>query len=162
MTLVLTASLLVPIHAHTQAEMTVWEDAWHTAAEIDLSTGLLAELVDMRQRHPWYWDESQPESPVFRGMGVDVERWRALVAVYFDDVETALCLIAAESRGNPDARNPSSGASGLLQVLPSWASVFGYKSSDLFDPAVNLKISAALYADGGWGHWSPWLRGECR
>jgi len=161
-TLILTASLLVPIHAHTRAEMTAWEDAWHTAAEVDLSAGLLAELVDMRHRHPWYWADGLPESPVFRGMGADVERWRALVAVYFDDVETALCLIAAESGGNPDARNPSSGASGLLQVLPSWASVFGYKSSDLFDPAVNLEISAALYADGGWGHWSPWLRGECR
>ena len=164
----LTASLLVPIHAHTRAEMTAWEDAWHTTAEVDLSAGLLAELVDMRQRHPWYWAENHldpeigPTGSTFRGMGSNVEQWRALVAVYFNDVETALCLIAAESGGNPDARNPSSGASGLLQVLPSWASVFGYKSSDLFDPAINLEISAALYADGGWGHWSPWLRGECR
>jgi hypothetical protein len=157
----LTASLLVPIHAHTRAEMAAWEDTWHTTAEVDLSAGLLAELVDMRHRHPWYWADSQPESPVFRGMGVDVKRWRTLVAVYFDDVETALCLIAAESGGNPDARNSSSGASGLLQVLPNWASVFGYEPVDLFDPAVNLEISAALYADGGWGHWSPWLRGEC-
>jgi hypothetical protein len=162
LTLILTASLLVPIHAHTGGEMAVWEDAWHTAAAVDLSAGLLAELVDMRQRHPWYWDEGQPESPVFRGMGADVEQWRPLVAVYFDDVETSLCLIAAESGGNPDARNPSSGATGLLQVLPSWASVFGYEPVDLFDPNVNLEISALLYADGGWGHWSPWLRGECR
>jgi hypothetical protein len=162
MTLVLTASLLVPIHAHTRAEMTAWEDTWHTTAEVDLSAGLLAELVDMRHRHPWYWAEGPSEGPVFRGMGANVERWRTLVAVYFDDVETALCLIAAESGGNPDARNPSSGASGLLQVLPSWAAVFGYESNDLFDPAVNLEISAALYADGGWEHWSPWLRGECR
>ena len=163
MTLVLTASLLVPIHAHTRAEMTAWEDAWHTAAEVDLSAGLLAELVDMRHRHPWYWDDGQPGSPApYRGMGFDVEQWRPLVATYPWNVDTALCLMAHESGGNPDAYNSSSGASGLMQVLSSWASVFGYKSSDLFIPQVNLDISYTLYADGGWGHWSPWLRGECR
>jgi hypothetical protein len=166
-TLVLTASLLVPIHAHTSAEMAVWDEAWHTTAEVDLSAGLLAELVDMRHRHPWYWAEPTQNPPrvdttVHRGMGSDVEQWRPLVAAYPWNVDTALCLMAHESGGNPDAYNSSSGASGLMQVLSSWASVFGYKSSDLFDAAVNLKISAALYADGGWGHWSPWLRGECR
>ena len=30
-----------------------------------------------------------------------VERWRPLVAVYFDDVDTALCVLAHESRGDP-------------------------------------------------------------
>lgn len=167
MTLVLTASLLVPIHAHTRAEMTVWEDAWHTAAEVDLSAGLLAELVDMRRRHAWYWDEPTQTPPrvdttVHRGMGNNVEQWRSLVASYPWNVDTALCLMSHESGGSTDAYNPSSGASGLMQVLASWADNFGYQPADLFNPQVNLDISYALYADGGWGHWSPWLRGECR
>jgi hypothetical protein len=51
-----------------------------------------------------------------------VEEWRPLVAGHFppEAVDTALCLMELESAGNPSAQNPSSGASGLFQVLPSW------------------------------------------
>ena len=97
---------------------------------------------------------------VFRGT---VDQWRGLVESFFGaETDTALCLMGYESEGNPNAYNRSSGASGLMQVLASWAPKFGYHPRDLFDPVVNLKISAALYADGGWGHWSPWNRGLCR
>ena len=112
--------------------------------------------------------EPQPEpepapEPVDTGMGSDVEQWRSLVTSYFgtDLADTALCLMQHESGGNPNAQNPNSGASGLMQVLPSWAGKFGYAESDLFIPDVNLTISKALYDDGGWGHWEPWNRGEC-
>lgn len=100
---------------------------------------------------------------VFRGIGGNVEQWRKLTAEYFpiDAVDTALCLMAFESGGNPFAYNPS-GASGLMQVLKSWAWFFGYEPQDLFDPRVNLFIAGELYASGGFGHWSPWNRGECR
>jgi hypothetical protein len=141
--------------------MTAWEDAWHTTAETDLTVGLLAELVDMRQRHPWYWDDPDlaPEvgraGSTFRGMGSDVEQWRPLVEAFFpaDQVEKGLCVIRLESGGNRDARNPSSSARGLWQVLGSWASKFGYEPDDLYDPIINTEIAAALYADGGWSHW---------
>jgi Transglycosylase SLT domain len=102
--------------------------------------------------------------PTDTGMGSDVEQWRGLVTSYFGDVggvEVALCLMSFESGGNPGATNPSSGASGLMQVLPSWAEVFGVTRDALYDPDTNLNISRALYDDGGWGHWSPWNRGEC-
>jgi Transglycosylase SLT domain len=97
------------------------------------------------------------------GMGTDVEQWRPLVTTYFgaELVDTALCLMALESGGNPGATNPTSGASGLMQVLPSWADTFGVTRDALYDPGTNLSISKALYDDGGWGHWSPWNRGEC-
>jgi hypothetical protein len=90
-----------------------------------------------------------------------VEQWRPLVESYAWNVDVALCLMWYESRGDPNAQNPSSGASGLMQVLPSWADNFGVMPADLFDPVVNLNISFALYVDGGWSHWSPWNRGEC-
>lgn len=102
-----------------------------------------------------------------RGMGDgadDVEQWRPLVAGHFEpeDVETVLCLMRFESGGNPDAQNRSSGASGLMQVMPDWAPVFGVSRSDLFTPEINLYIARRLRDDGGWNHWSPYKRGECR
>jgi hypothetical protein len=99
-----------------------------------------------------------PDPPVVTG---GVEQWRELVSAFGWNVDVALCLMWLESRGDPNAQNPSSGASGLMQVLPSWADNFGYTPADLFDPVVNLTISYALYVDGGWSHWSPWNRGEC-
>ena len=105
-----------------------------------------------------------PSPSADTGMGSGVEQWRSLVTSYFGDVggtEVALCLMGHESGGNPNATNPSSGASGLMQVLPSWADTFGVTRDALYDPATNLSISRALYDDGGWGHWSPWNRGEC-
>ena len=88
------------------------------------------------------------------GMGNNVEQWRPLVAAYFpaDQVDRALRVMACESGGNPNAYNPS-GASGLMQVLASWADNFGYTPADLFDPAINLHVASILYFDGGWGHW---------
>jgi soluble lytic murein transglycosylase-like protein len=94
----------------------------------------------------------------------DVSQWLPLVAGHFnpEDVETALCLIGFESGGNPNARNQSSGASGLMQILPSWAPKFGVSREDLFKPEINLYIARQLKDDGGWRHWSPYKRGECR
>ena len=96
-------------------------------------------------------------------VGAGVEQWRGLVAVYFpsDQVDRALCIMGFESKGDPNAYN-SSGASGLMQVLASWADDYGVAPSDLFIPEVNLRIAADLYLKDGWVHWNPWKRGECR
>jgi hypothetical protein len=97
-------------------------------------------------------------------MGADTESWRPLVNLYFapEEIETMMCLLAAESGGNPNATNPHSGAAGLFQVMPSWADHFGYEVDDLYDPGVNLWISRQLLEAQGFGAWSPYLRGECR
>lgn len=102
-----------------------------------------------------------------------VEAWRPLVAGHFGDlgpeaVNTVLCLMGYESAGDPSAQNPTSGASGLMQVMPSWAPKFGVSRADLFRPEINLFIARALYDEAesrgvdGWRHWSPYLRGHCR
>ena len=99
--------------------------------------------------------EAAPAAPsVNTGMGSGVEQWRGLVAAYFpaDQVDTALRVMACESGGNPNAYNPS-GASGLMQVLSSWADNFGVSPDDLFNPETNIWIASELYYDGGWGHW---------
>ncbi|MEX2134369.1 MAG: transglycosylase SLT domain-containing protein [Acidimicrobiia bacterium] len=96
--------------------------------------------------------------------GSGVDRWGPLVASYFrpEDVARALCLMELESAGDPGARNPASGATGLMQVMPFWAGHFGYSTSDLFNPWTNLEVAAAIREQQGWEAWSPYIRGMCR
>ena len=134
---------------------------WSARVERGVDTQILEELKDLTER----LEVCRPGSTASHdGMGADVEVWRPLVAVYFSgpDIDRVLCLMGHESGGNPNAENPRSGAAGLMQVLPSWADVFGYEVADLFDPAVNLWISAELAEAHGWASWSPYQRGACR
>ncbi len=96
--------------------------------------------------------------------------WRALVAEFFPaaHVEEALAIMECESSGNPNAVNPTSGASGLFQFLEStwlWASpLAGYGGASRFDPVANVASAAWLFQytvknghrNGIWAHW------ECR
>lgn len=120
--------------------------------------GALQELI------PLLVDCSETEITGHGEMGSDVGRWRVLVDVYFnaDDVDRVICLMEKESGGNPNALNRSSGAAGLMQVMPSWAGVFGYTPDDLFDPIVNLWIARQIRDQQGWDAWTPYLRGSCR
>ncbi len=160
--------LFLSIFFHTTTQLDEWFEDWSTRVGDDYLSGqLLAELNDMLDRHP-YWGDP-PVSPTTprpsnSGMEGNVEQWRSLVEQHFNsgDVWRVLCLMAHESGGNERAYNPSSGASGLMQVLASWADNFGYVPSDLFDPSVNLAIARKLRDDGGWSHWSPYNRGLCR
>lgn len=92
----------------------------------------------------------------------NVTDWRPLVEHFFEDrhVARALRIIACESGGRPDAKNPASTASGLFQHLGSmWEGrsvKAGWGGSDVFDPVANVAVAAWLvYDDGGWSHWAP-------
>lgn len=100
-----------------------------------------------------------------------VERWRPLVRLHFPpgEVETALCLIRAESQGNPTADNPRSSAAGLWQFIRStWNTVArnldgpAYSTGAPYNPRLATRYAAWLWSQDGWGHWSPYQRGECR
>ncbi len=100
--------------------------------------------------------------------GAGAEQWRGLVAAYFPSelVEQALVVIQCESRGDPAARNPYSGASGLFQFMPrtwSWASEgAGFAGADVYDAEANVAAAAWLvdyslatgHGGGAWGHWN--------
>lgn len=97
-----------------------------------------------------------------------VEHWRPLVETYFPEylVEDALRVMKCESSGNPDAVNPTSGASGLFQFLDTtWAWVapqVGMGGRSRFDPEANVASAAWLvdftirtaHPRGTWAHWT--------
>ena len=95
-----------------------------------------------------------------------VERWRPLASSHFPSgrVNEALAVIECESRGDPNAYNPYSGASGLFQFLPStWATVSpraGYEGASVFEPEANIATAAWLtvyYESRGSDPWSAWV-----
>lgn len=97
-----------------------------------------------------------------------VERWRGLVAAHFpaSRVDQALVIMQCESGGDPDARNPYSGASGLFQFMPgTWAASSvkaGVGDRSVFDGEANIIAAAWLgsyYESRGYDFWRPW---SCR
>lgn len=97
--------------------------------------------------------------PAPRPAPASVEAWRPLIAAHFGAyTDEALRVVACESGGDPNAQHPRSKATGLFQVLPSWAPRFGTTPDGLFDPATNVAIAKALFDDGAsrgnrWSHW---------
>lgn len=89
---------------------------------------------------------------------------RKIIAFY----DTAIAVCLAESGGNPQAKNPSSSASGLWQIM---VSVHGDKIRqaqqeiiadhglsdvpNIFDPRVNTLVAARVYQEAG-KSWKPW------
>lgn len=88
-----------------------------------------------------------PRPPPTKPNTGGVEQWRPLLAAYGDwDVDLMLAIMRCESGGNPDARNASSGAAGLLQIYPARAGSF--------DPVTNIAQGHAKWAASGY---SPWV-----
>lgn len=96
-----------------------------------------------------------------------VEQWRPMMTEAVmawggteNDVNRFMRIMHCESRGDPNAYNASSAASGLLQHLqkywPDRAATVGMPDASPFDPWANMYVSAwlALAAPGGgWQHW---------
>jgi len=75
----------------------------------------------------------------------------------------AACIIRFESRGNPNAVNPRSGASGLGQFLRStWLSTpQGKAGLSVFDPAANLAAIEWMLSVGRAREWVAVTAGGC-
>ena len=95
--------------------------------------------------------------------GENVERWRSDVrgalAEYglSDEEDRFMRVMWCESRGDPDAVNAESGASGLMQHIPQYwddrARSAGFQGASPFDPIANIYASVWLLEVGGWSHW---------
>jgi cell division septum initiation protein DivIVA len=70
----------------------------------------------------------------------------------------ALCVAEAESNFDPLAENPSTGAAGVFQFLPStWANLSelaGQGGASVFDARANVAVTAWTVAEYGWHPWS--------
>ena len=73
------------------------------------------------------------------------------------------CVIQAESRWVPTARNPRSGASGLAQFLASTWRITpqGKAGLNVFDPYANIDGAAWLATNVGWRQWTVVQVGLC-
>lgn len=63
----------------------------------------------------------------------------------------AVSVAYAESGFDPAAKNPTSTATGLWQILASHEE---FKGWDLTDPATNAKAAYQLYSESGWAPWA--------
>ncbi len=84
-----------------------------------------------------------------------VEQWRTLVTTHFpaESVETMLCIMWYESRGDPGAQNPTSSAAGLFQIMGFWWDKYG---GDRYDPETNTALARIIYDKQGYGAWNPY------
>lgn len=132
----------------------------------DATTGLQPALVAR-------WLAAQP-GPVLilaqplsqQVWAAGVEGWRPLVAAHFPpgQVDTAMRVLACESAGDPNAKNPRSSAAGLWQFIRStWdgvAQVLGLPSYDQggpYDPEAATRAARWLALDSRWGGWQHWV-----
>jgi hypothetical protein len=157
--------LCLPAQAHTKTEQEAWYETWALRVEVrgGITDALIAEYLDFQERH-----EAKPHGSVstvgptdttHRGMGTNTEQWRGLVAVYFgNETDRALCVMERESGGNPDARNPTSGAAGLFQIMPFWWEAYG---GDRYDPIDNTALAKRIRDEQGWTAWAAYNRGGC-
>lgn len=79
--------------------------------------------------------------------------------------EVALCVAEAESTFDPLAVNPSTGAAGVFQFLPStWASLSelaDHGGDSVFDARANVAVAAWTVAKYGWHPWRS-VAADCR
>lgn len=90
-------------------------------------------------------------------------QYRALIAQYDWDLDTALAVCQAESGGRAQAYNPAntdgSDDKGLYQVNSVHVGrLIG--DQERFNPAANVAAAYRIYQGGGWAAWSAFNNGS--
>jgi soluble lytic murein transglycosylase-like protein len=157
--------MATPAQAHTPSEQQAWYEEWNLRVEVrgGITDLLIAEYLDFKERHEVrvYAPVAtvRPTDTTHRGMGTNTEQWRGLVAEYFgSETDLALCVMEHESGGNPEARNPTSGAAGLFQIMPFWWEAYG---GDRYNPTDNVALAKTIRDQQGWTAWAAYNRGKC-
>lgn len=84
--------------------------------------------------------------------GIKTARWVRLArrkGFAWRQMPTVMCVIHAESRGDPAACNSSTGAVGLWQFMPEW-----WRGKwDPYHPPTAMAKARKAVSDQGWGPW---------
>ena len=125
------------------------------AAEVSDAVSTTTRLPTTTATSPEPGTTPQPS-----GGSISEAEVRGIVSLFFapQDVELALEVAFCESRWEPDATNPTSGAAGLFQQIPRYwperAAAAGWAGAGIYDAHANAAVSAWLvYEGGGWIHW---------
>jgi septal ring factor EnvC (AmiA/AmiB activator) len=85
---------------------------------------------------------------------ISAQQAQGEVADWFGDYAIPEAIVMCESGGNFEAVNPSSGAGGAYQILPStWDLYGGEGNPEDASPAEQTDIAAQIWADSGAGAW---------
>lgn len=89
--------------------------------------------------------------------------WEALVAQYFPDETAKACaVLLCESRGNPQAENAHSSASGLWQFIDgTWRSARAMVGADQYARASHAPPEVQTAAAAAWKNATSWEQWEC-
>lgn len=104
-------------------------------------------------------DEVVVETPVAPPV---LTPYRYLYATYPSVAPRLDCIIQKESRWDPDAQNPRSGAAGLTQIMAgTWATTpQGRRGESRFNAYSNIDAAVWLATSGGgWRHWAATVGG---
>lgn len=114
-------------------------------------------------RHAWGDDAPAPTPPpaAVDTSGYPCPQWHGLLQQYGLPVERFGRIMWRESHCDPGAVNRSSGARGLLQIMPQWATRWGgceaqgiCSPDQLLDPETNIRAAARIFALQGYRAWS--------
>ena len=126
----------------------------------------LRELPEESPSDSGSGDSSHPPPPPDPPVPTVVPGRAAVVALIRDHFASlgsrteavALCVAEAESNFDPLAENPSTGAAGVFQFLPStWVNLSelaGQGGASVFDARANVAVTAWTVAEYGWHPWS--------
>jgi septal ring factor EnvC (AmiA/AmiB activator) len=118
-----------------------------------------AALADARARRQAALDSLQAQvgdwtAEVQRLERISAQQAQQQVAGWFGDWAIPASIVMCESGGNWEAVNPSSGAGGAYQILPStWELYGGECDPEDASPAEQSDIAAPIWADSGAGAW---------
>jgi septal ring factor EnvC (AmiA/AmiB activator) len=118
------------------------------AALADARAAREAAIEQLRSRIGTWTDEVQ------RLERISARQAAAEVGEWFGDYAIPESIVMCESGGNWDAVNPSSGAGGAYQILPStWELYGGEGNPEDASPAEQSAIAAQIWADSGSAAW---------
>lgn len=147
---------------------------WDNRAQVPnpnaLPAGIRLHYGSWRTVRPWLWHRAlaaipkppppppsppQPAAPAASPAPAPVTSYSGAPGSF------QACVIRAESGGNPSAVNPTSGAGGLYQFLPSTWAALGYAGAypggaQTAPVSVQNAAFEKLYAESGTSPWAPY------